>query len=164
MEPAYVIGAGMTTFGILDQSLMELAGQASFKALEQSCCLDQRFDHLIVGSQNPDEFVSMGHCRAEFVALGIVDRPVHVSFCVHRVVQPPVCDRGAGVAMSEIIGPIGQSHTRGVPSVAASCDPYPIFVHKGFITEPFDSLNQIMHLPLSQIAVHQGHSIFSKVA
>ena len=61
MESVYVIGAGMTASGTLDQSLVELAEEASFEAMKQSHCLDQRVDHLVVGSQNPDEFVSMGH-------------------------------------------------------------------------------------------------------
>jgi acetyl-CoA C-acetyltransferase len=73
MEAAYVIGAGMTAFGTLNQSLIELAEQASFEAIKQSHCLDQRFDHLVVGSQNPDEFVSMGHLSTLLAdRLGIV--------------------------------------------------------------------------------------------
>ncbi|MFW9962513.1 MAG: thiolase domain-containing protein [Candidatus Sifarchaeia archaeon] len=61
MEPVYVIGAGMTSFGILDDSLIQLAEQASFKAMSDSQTLDQYFDHIVVGSQNPDEFVNIGH-------------------------------------------------------------------------------------------------------
>lgn len=61
MEPVNVIGAGMTSFGVLEDSIIQLAEQASFKAMEQSQTLGQRFDHLIVGSQNPDEFVNIGH-------------------------------------------------------------------------------------------------------
>ncbi len=73
MEPVNVIGAGMTSFGVLDDSLVQLAEQASFEAMEQSQTLDQRFDHLIVGSQNPDEFVNMGHLSTLLAdRLGIV--------------------------------------------------------------------------------------------
>ena len=61
MEPVNVIGAGMTSFGVLDKTLIELSEQASSKAMVQSKTLDQRFDHLVVGSQNPDEFVNIGH-------------------------------------------------------------------------------------------------------
>jgi acetyl-CoA C-acetyltransferase len=61
MEPVNVIGAGMTSFGVLDDSLIQLAEQASFEAMGQSQTLGKRFDHLIVGSQNPDEFVNIGH-------------------------------------------------------------------------------------------------------
>ena len=73
MGPVYVIGAGMTAFGTLEKSLMELAEEASFKALKQSHCLGQKFDHLVVGAQNPDEFVSMGHLSTLLAdRLGIV--------------------------------------------------------------------------------------------
>ncbi|MFW9912575.1 MAG: thiolase domain-containing protein [Candidatus Thorarchaeota archaeon] len=73
MESVYVIGAGMTAFGILEESLTELAEKASFEALTQSHCLDQRVDHLVVGSQNPDEFVGMGHLSTLLAdRLGIV--------------------------------------------------------------------------------------------
>ncbi len=61
MEPVNIIGAGMTSFGVLDDSLIQLAEQASFEAMGQSQTLGKRFDHLIVGSQNPDEFVNIGH-------------------------------------------------------------------------------------------------------
>jgi acetyl-CoA C-acetyltransferase len=73
MEPVYVIGAGMTAFGTLDQSMTELAEQAAFEAMKQSHCLDQRFDYLVVGSQNPDEFVGKGHLSTLLAdRLGIV--------------------------------------------------------------------------------------------
>ncbi|MHA3964208.1 MAG: thiolase C-terminal domain-containing protein [Candidatus Thorarchaeota archaeon SMTZ1-45] len=61
MEPVNVIGAGMTSFGILDDSLIQLAEQASFNAMSDSQTLDLSFDHLVIGSQNPDEFVNIGH-------------------------------------------------------------------------------------------------------
>ena len=61
MEPVNVIGAGMTPFGILDDSLLQLAEAASRIAMEKSFTIDQKFDHLVVASQNPDEFVGMGH-------------------------------------------------------------------------------------------------------
>ncbi|MFX1262079.1 MAG: thiolase domain-containing protein [Promethearchaeota archaeon] len=73
MESVYVIGAGMTAFGNLEESLAELAEKASFEAMKQSNCLDQRVDHLVVGSQNPDEFVGMGHLSTLLAdRLGIV--------------------------------------------------------------------------------------------
>ncbi len=61
MEPVNVIGVGMTSFGILDDSLVQLAEEASFKAMSDSLTLEQHFDHIVVGSQNPDEFVNKGH-------------------------------------------------------------------------------------------------------
>ena len=61
MEPVNVIGAGMTPFGILENPLVQLAEEASIKAMSDSQSLDLEFDHLVVGSQNPDEFVNKGH-------------------------------------------------------------------------------------------------------
>jgi acetyl-CoA C-acetyltransferase len=61
MEPVYVIGAGMTKFGVHSDSLVSMAEEASFKAMRDSQTIEQRFDHLVVGSHNPDEFVSRGH-------------------------------------------------------------------------------------------------------
>ncbi|MGY5854103.1 MAG: thiolase domain-containing protein [Candidatus Thorarchaeota archaeon] len=61
MKPVNVIGAGMTPFGVLDDSLIILADKAADLAMEQSLTTEQKFDHLIVASQNPDEFVDMGH-------------------------------------------------------------------------------------------------------
>jgi acetyl-CoA C-acetyltransferase len=73
MEPVYVIGAGMTNFGILDDSLVQLAEKASFKAMSDSQTVEQQFDHLVVGSQNPDEFVNKGHLSTLLAdRLGIV--------------------------------------------------------------------------------------------
>ena len=61
MEPVNIIGAGMTSFGVLEGSLIHLAEQAAFKAMRDSQTIEQQFDHLVVGSQNPDEFVNKGH-------------------------------------------------------------------------------------------------------
>jgi acetyl-CoA C-acetyltransferase len=73
MEPVNVIGAGMTPFGILDDSIIELAEKASFKAMNDSQTLEQQFDHLVVGSQNPDEFANKGHLSTLLAdRLGIV--------------------------------------------------------------------------------------------
>jgi acetyl-CoA C-acetyltransferase len=58
---SFFIGAGMTKFGILDESLVQLAEEASFNAMTDSQTLEQQFDHIIVGSQNPEEFVNKGH-------------------------------------------------------------------------------------------------------
>ncbi len=73
MEPVNIIGAGMTPFGILNDSLVQLAEIASFKAMSDSQTLDLKFDHLVVGSQNPDEFVNKGHLSTLLAdSLGIV--------------------------------------------------------------------------------------------
>ncbi|MHA2201452.1 MAG: thiolase family protein, partial [Candidatus Thorarchaeota archaeon] len=69
----YVIGAGMTPFGVLDDSLVQLAERAANKAMEQSMTIEQKFDHLLVASQNPDEFVNIGHLSTLLAdRLGIV--------------------------------------------------------------------------------------------
>jgi acetyl-CoA C-acetyltransferase len=61
MEPVNVIGAGMTKFGVHSDSLVSLAEEASFKAIRDSQTIEQKFDHLVVGSHNPEEFVNRGH-------------------------------------------------------------------------------------------------------
>jgi acetyl-CoA C-acetyltransferase len=61
LEPVNVIGVGMTKFGVLDDSLLELARKAAFEAMEDSSTTEAQFDHVFVGSQNPDEFVGRSH-------------------------------------------------------------------------------------------------------
>ncbi|MFW9812242.1 MAG: thiolase domain-containing protein [Candidatus Thorarchaeota archaeon] len=73
MESVNVIGAGMTPFGILDDTLIHLSELAASKALTQSMTLELKFDHLVVSSQNPDEFVGIGHLSTLLAdRLGIV--------------------------------------------------------------------------------------------
>ncbi|MCF2136754.1 MAG: thiolase domain-containing protein [Candidatus Thorarchaeota archaeon] len=61
MKPVYVIGVGMTRFGRLEESIVELARQAAVEALRDAGAVDVRPDRLVVGSQNPDEFTGIGH-------------------------------------------------------------------------------------------------------
>ncbi|MHA1906739.1 MAG: thiolase domain-containing protein [Candidatus Thorarchaeota archaeon] len=61
MRPVHVIGAGMTPFGVLEDSIRELAHSASMKALDSSGTLGESIDHVLVASQNPDEFTGVGH-------------------------------------------------------------------------------------------------------
>ncbi len=61
MRSVHVIGAGMTRFGILQESIMELTRNASMQALDSSGTLGESFDHVFVGTQNPDEFTGIGH-------------------------------------------------------------------------------------------------------
>jgi acetyl-CoA C-acetyltransferase len=61
MEPVYVIGAGMTPFGRLENTGLELAERAAIEAMTDSGSLGSTFDHLLIGSQNPDEFTGVGH-------------------------------------------------------------------------------------------------------
>ncbi len=63
----------MTKFGILDDSILDLAKNAAFEAMEDSSTTEAQFDHLIVGTQNPDEFVGRGHLSTVLVDdLGLV--------------------------------------------------------------------------------------------
>lgn len=73
MEPVNIVGVGMTKFGILDDSILDLAKNAAFEAMEDSSTTEAQFDHLIVGTQNPDEFVGRGHLSTVLVDdLGLV--------------------------------------------------------------------------------------------
>jgi acetyl-CoA C-acetyltransferase len=51
----------MTKFGVLDNSFLDLAKVAAFEAIEDSSTNEAKFDYIVVGSQNPDEFVGRGH-------------------------------------------------------------------------------------------------------
>ncbi len=73
MEPVYITGVGMTKFGVLKESLIELAQQASLEAMKDSSLIESPIDHLIVGSQNPEEFTGQGHISTLLAdSLGIV--------------------------------------------------------------------------------------------
>jgi acetyl-CoA C-acetyltransferase len=61
LEPVNIIGVGMTKFGVLEDSILDLAKTAAFEAMEDSSTVESKFDHLVVGAQNPDEFVGRGH-------------------------------------------------------------------------------------------------------
>ncbi|RDE15552.1 MAG: acetyl-CoA acetyltransferase [Candidatus Thorarchaeota archaeon] len=61
MEQVYVTGVGMTKFGTLDETITELAKSAALEAIRDSNALDAKFDYVLVGSQNPDEFTGVGH-------------------------------------------------------------------------------------------------------
>ena len=61
MEPVYVIGVGMTPFGRLEDSGLDLAAEAALEAMNDSETIESKFDHLVIGTQNPDEFTGTGH-------------------------------------------------------------------------------------------------------
>ena len=61
MEQVNIIGVGMTRFGVLDESLEQLAAIAATQARTDSQTLDSKFDYLFVGAQNPDEFANRGN-------------------------------------------------------------------------------------------------------
>ena len=73
MEPVNIVGVGMTQFGILEESIVEIAQGAAFEAMEDASVLESTIDHLFVGVQNPDEFVGQGHLSTQLSDyLGIV--------------------------------------------------------------------------------------------
>ncbi len=73
MEPVFIIGAGMTPFGVLDDSLLQLAESAATQAILDSQTAEMTYDRIVVGSQNPDEFTGIGHLSTLLAdRLGIV--------------------------------------------------------------------------------------------
>lgn len=51
----------MTRFGVLEDSILELAEQAALEAIYDAGMGHDKFDRVIVGTQNPDEFTGIGH-------------------------------------------------------------------------------------------------------
>ena len=51
----------MTRFGVLEDSILELAERASYDAINDAEAAEQTFDRIVVGSQNPEEFTGLGH-------------------------------------------------------------------------------------------------------
>ncbi|TFG11234.1 thiolase domain-containing protein [Candidatus Thorarchaeota archaeon] len=73
MGSVHVIGAGMTKFGHLEESIIDLARNASLRALEDAQASGEKIDHILVASQNPDEFTGIGHLSTLMAdSLGIV--------------------------------------------------------------------------------------------
>ncbi|NWF96316.1 MAG: thiolase domain-containing protein [Candidatus Thorarchaeota archaeon] len=61
MRPVRVIGVGMTPFGVLSQSILELAESAAIEAMADCAIASSTVDRLVVATQNPDEFTGVGH-------------------------------------------------------------------------------------------------------
>lgn len=61
MKPVHIIGAGMTQFGVLNVSIMDLIQQASMEAISSSGTAGETFNHILVSCQNSDEFTGIGH-------------------------------------------------------------------------------------------------------
>jgi len=57
----YIAGVGMTKFGVLKESLVELATSSALEAINDAGFSDYNIDRLVIGSQNPDEFTGIGH-------------------------------------------------------------------------------------------------------
>lgn len=63
----------MTKFGVLEDSIVELAQKAGLEALNDSSTIESKIDHLVVGTQNPEEFTGQGHLSTMLADyLGIV--------------------------------------------------------------------------------------------
>lgn len=61
VRPVSILGVGMTRFGILEDSLVDLAVTTAFEAMGAPPISPKDIDHLFVGCQNPDEFTQRGH-------------------------------------------------------------------------------------------------------
>ncbi|MFO7837019.1 MAG: thiolase domain-containing protein [Candidatus Thorarchaeota archaeon] len=73
LPKAFVTGAGMTRFGVLEDSITELAVNAATRAVEDSGSIGKDIDYLIIGSQNPAEFTGIDHLSTLLAdCLGIV--------------------------------------------------------------------------------------------
>lgn len=63
----------MTRFGVLDDSLSQLAESAAYEALTDSTTIECQVDHLLVGAHNPDEFALQGHLSTSLAdRIGVV--------------------------------------------------------------------------------------------
>jgi acetyl-CoA C-acetyltransferase len=73
VESVNVVGVGMTQFGIFEESIIDLAQKAGLEALYDSSTIDSPINHLVVGTQNPEEFTGQGHLSTLLAdTLGIV--------------------------------------------------------------------------------------------
>jgi len=73
MESVNIVGVGMTKFGNLEDSIIDLAKNAGMESLSDASIIDSPIDHLVVGSQNPEEFTGMSHLSTILAdALGVV--------------------------------------------------------------------------------------------
>ncbi|TFG33719.1 thiolase domain-containing protein [Candidatus Thorarchaeota archaeon] len=61
MESVSIIGVGMTRFGILDDTFVQLAENAAIEAMTDSNTNDSKFDYVFIGAHNPEEFTGRSH-------------------------------------------------------------------------------------------------------
>jgi len=123
MEPVYVTGVGMTRFGTLDESIIELAEKAAVEAMHDSTSIEHKFDYVIVGSQNPEEFTGQGH-----LSTVLADRLGIVPAGATRVETGPSAGSSAfeeavalvGAGLASLVLVIGVEKMSGVDRGAAS--------------------------------------------
>lgn len=123
MEPVYVTGVGMTRFGTLDESITELAEKAAVEAMHESNSIEHKFDYVIVGSQNPEEFTGQGH-----LSTVLADRLGIVPAGATRVETGPSAGSSAfeeavalvGAGLASLVLVIGVEKMSGVDRGAAS--------------------------------------------
>lgn len=123
VEPVYIVGVGMTKFGVLDDSILDLAQSAAFGAMEDSSTVEAGFDRLVVGAQNPDEFVGQGH-----ISSVLADRLGLVPAGAIRVETGPSSGSSAfesafalvAAGMADLVLVIGVEKMSGVDRGAAS--------------------------------------------
>jgi acetyl-CoA C-acetyltransferase len=123
MEPVYVTGVGMTRFGTLDESIIELAEKAAVEAMRDSNSIEHKFDYAIVGSQNPEEFTGQGH-----LSTVLADRLGIVPAGATRVETGPSAGSSAfeeavalvGAGLASLVLVIGVEKMSGVDRGAAS--------------------------------------------
>ncbi|RDE12901.1 MAG: acetyl-CoA acetyltransferase [Candidatus Thorarchaeota archaeon] len=123
MEPVYVAGVGMTRFGVLDDSITELAEKAAVEAMRDSNSIEHKFDYVIVGSQDPEEFTGQGH-----LSTVLADRLGIVPAGATRVETGPSAGSSAfeeavalvGAGLASLVLVIGVEKMSGVDRGAAS--------------------------------------------
>ncbi len=123
MESVNIVGVGMTKFGNLEDSIVELAQKAGMESLSDASIMGSSIDHLVVGSQNPEEFTGMSHLSTILAdALGIV--PAGAT----RVETGPSSGSSAfevgvsmiGAGMADLILVVGVEKMSGVPRETTS--------------------------------------------
>lgn len=63
----------MTKFGNLEDSIIDLAQKAGMESLADASIMDSSIDHMVVGSQNPEEFTGLSHLSTILAdAIGVV--------------------------------------------------------------------------------------------
>lgn len=123
MESVNIVGVGMTKFGNLEDSIIDLAQKAGMESLTDASIMGSPIDHMVVGSQNPEEFTGLSHLSTVLAdALGVVPAGAI------RVETGPSSGSSAfevgvamiGAEMADLLLVIGVEKMSGVPRETAS--------------------------------------------